>query len=58
MNVLKVVMNVMNTVTIPLVVILATVLDLVIDFVAMELPVKVSNISYNTSLLKININTS
>ena len=44
MNVLKVVMNVMNTVTIPLVVILATVLDLVIDFTVMELLVKVSHI--------------
>ena len=41
MNVLKEVMNVMNTVTIPLAVILATVLDLVIDFTVMAQPAKV-----------------
>ena len=34
-------MNVMNTVTIPLVVILVTVLDLAIDFTVMETLVKV-----------------
>ena len=44
MNVLKKLMNVMNTVTIPLVVILVTVLDLAIDFTAMETLVKVSGI--------------
>ena len=42
MNVLKEVMNVMNTVTIPLVVILVTVLDLAIDFTVMGTHVKVS----------------
>ena len=42
MNVLKALMNVMNTVTTPLAVILATVLDLVIDFTMMALPVRVS----------------
>ena len=35
-------MNVMNTVTIPLVVILVTVLDLAIDFTVMETHVKVT----------------
>ena len=48
MNVLKAVMNVMNTVTTPLAVILATVLDLVIDFTVMVPPVKVS---HNLTLL-------
>ena len=35
-------MNVMNTVTIPLVVIIVTVLDLAIDFTVMETLVKVT----------------
>ena len=42
MNVQKKIMNVMNTVTIPLEVILVIVLDLDIDFTMMALPVKVS----------------
>ena len=41
MNVLKELINVMNTATTLLAVILATVLDLVIDFTVMALPVKV-----------------
>ena len=41
MNALKVAMNVMNTATIPLAVIIATVLDLVIDFTVMVLLVEV-----------------
>ena len=47
MNVLKVVMNVMNTVTIPLAVIPATVLDLVTDFTVMVPPVKVCCYHHN-----------
>ena len=43
MNVLKSVMNVMNTVTTPLAVILAIALDLVIDSTVMAPPVKVCN---------------
>ena len=41
MNVLKKVMNVMNTATIPLAATLVTVLDLVIDFTVMVLLVEV-----------------
>ena len=44
MNVLKEVMDVMNTVTTPLVVTLATVADRAIDFTVMVLPVKVSKV--------------
>ena len=50
MNVLKELMNVMNTVTIPLVVILVTVLDLAINFTVMETHVKVYE-SYPAVLL-------
>ena len=42
MNVLMAVTNVMNTVTTPLAAILATVVDLVIDFTVMVTHVKVS----------------
>ena len=42
MSVLKVAKNVMNTVTIPLAVIPAAVLDLVIGFTVMEPPAKVT----------------
>ena len=41
-NVLKELMNVMNTVTIPLVVILVTVLELAINFTVMDCGVMVS----------------
>ena len=44
MNVLKELLNVMSFVTIPMEVILVTVLDLVIDSMEMVLPVKVSYI--------------
>ena len=54
MNVLKELINVMNTVTIPLVVILVTVLDLAIDFTVMEALVKVYIILiYCSSKIKI-----
>lgn len=42
MNVLKKLMNVMNTVTTPLVVILVAVLDLAIDFTMMDIRVEVN----------------